>query len=373
MSPTSSRPSNASRRPSTPSGPAVITRLSDLRHVKVNTGFLEMTGHTRDAVIGAQRLRIRRTGRCAQPRPCHLASERGRHHPADGGVPRPARWRLTFRDRGGPARRDGRRALHAVHFRGSRTAPEGRDGPAPERGTLRQGLPAHPGADHAGAPRRLHGDRDQRGLHRVFSVMVGDAVVGRSPAETGLLVAEATRARFEETVRRTGFVLGQEVCLRHQDGSERDCLASAERVEIGEENFRAPRSCRTSPSASVASGSCSRHRDGHGRHLLVQPRADREARQSAPARCSGRRRSQTDPHGEGAPDPQSDLLGLDDDAIARRLNLSRNTVRNHGAALYASLGVHKRAEAVIWGRENGFPPARIWSVKPGILVFPHYE
>ncbi|MCJ2110312.1 PAS domain-containing protein, partial [Methylobacterium sp. E-025] len=32
--------------------PAVITRLSDLRHVKVNTGFLEMTGYTRDAVIG---------------------------------------------------------------------------------------------------------------------------------------------------------------------------------------------------------------------------------------------------------------------------------------------------------------------------------
>jgi PAS domain-containing protein len=32
--------------------PAVITRLSDLRHVKVNHGFLEMTGHTRDAVIG---------------------------------------------------------------------------------------------------------------------------------------------------------------------------------------------------------------------------------------------------------------------------------------------------------------------------------
>ena len=30
----------------------MITRLSDLRHVKVNTGFLEMTGFTRDAVIG---------------------------------------------------------------------------------------------------------------------------------------------------------------------------------------------------------------------------------------------------------------------------------------------------------------------------------
>src|SRR4051794_21772158 len=32
--------------------PAVICRLADLRHVKVNAGFLEMTGYTRDAVIG---------------------------------------------------------------------------------------------------------------------------------------------------------------------------------------------------------------------------------------------------------------------------------------------------------------------------------
>ncbi|SFT29739.1 LuxR C-terminal-related transcriptional regulator, partial [Methylobacterium sp. yr668] len=47
--------------------------------------------------------------------------------------------------------------------------------------------------------------------------------------------------------------------------------------------------------------------------------------------------------------------GLSDDAIARKLGLSRNTVRNHGAALYRKLGVHRRTEAVVWGRENGFP------------------
>ena len=47
--------------------------------------------------------------------------------------------------------------------------------------------------------------------------------------------------------------------------------------------------------------------------------------------------------------------GLNDEAIARKLSLSRNTVRNHGAALYRKLGIHKRSEAVVWGRENGFP------------------
>ncbi|MET0846399.1 MAG: helix-turn-helix transcriptional regulator, partial [Pseudomonas sp.] len=33
--------------------PAVICRLSDLRYIKVNAGFLEMTGYARDQVIGA--------------------------------------------------------------------------------------------------------------------------------------------------------------------------------------------------------------------------------------------------------------------------------------------------------------------------------
>ncbi|MDF2602403.1 MAG: putative transcriptional regulator, LuxR family, partial [Methylobacterium brachiatum] len=43
-----------------------------------------------------------------------------------------------------------------------------------------------------------------------------------------------------------------------------------------------------------------------------------------------------------------------DEAIAKRLNLSRNTVRNHAAALYRKLGVHKRTEVIVWGRDNGF-------------------
>ncbi|WP_323166881.1 PAS domain-containing protein, partial [Pseudomonas bubulae] len=32
--------------------PAVICRLSDLRYIKVNQGFLEMTGYSRDQVSG---------------------------------------------------------------------------------------------------------------------------------------------------------------------------------------------------------------------------------------------------------------------------------------------------------------------------------
>ena len=45
--------------------------------------------------------------------------------------------------------------------------------------------------------------------------------------------------------------------------------------------------------------------------------------------------------------------GLSLRAISRKLGLSRNTVRNHVARLYAKIGVNRRSAAVIWGRERG--------------------
>ena len=46
--------------------------------------------------------------------------------------------------------------------------------------------------------------------------------------------------------------------------------------------------------------------------------------------------------------------GHGDAAIAAALKLSRNTVRNHVAALYGKIGVNRRSAAVVWGRERGF-------------------
>ena len=45
--------------------------------------------------------------------------------------------------------------------------------------------------------------------------------------------------------------------------------------------------------------------------------------------------------------------GLGNEQIAKELHLSRHTVRNYVATLYAKLGVKSRAEAVIWARERG--------------------
>jgi DNA-binding NarL/FixJ family response regulator len=50
--------------------------------------------------------------------------------------------------------------------------------------------------------------------------------------------------------------------------------------------------------------------------------------------------------------------GSDDSMIAREMGVSRNTLRNHVARIYAKIGVNRRAAAVLWARERGFPLTR---------------
>lgn len=51
--------------------------------------------------------------------------------------------------------------------------------------------------------------------------------------------------------------------------------------------------------------------------------------------------------------------GASDAQISEQLTLSRNTIRNHVATIYNKIDVHRRSNAIIWGRERGFlGPAR---------------
>lgn len=46
--------------------------------------------------------------------------------------------------------------------------------------------------------------------------------------------------------------------------------------------------------------------------------------------------------------------GMDDKTMARTLNVSGNTVRNHVARVYSKIGVNRRVAAAAWGRARGF-------------------
>ena len=51
------------------------------------------------------------------------------------------------------------------------------------------------------------------------------------------------------------------------------------------------------------------------------------------------------------------VMVFEDKAIADRLSVSNNTVRNHVARIYSKIGVNKRSAAVIWARERGLSGA----------------
>ncbi len=72
--------------------PAVICRLSDLRYIKVNPGFLEMTGYSREQVIGRSVYELDVLEAAEKTRPGHRASGAGRDHSANAGRVEVARW-----------------------------------------------------------------------------------------------------------------------------------------------------------------------------------------------------------------------------------------------------------------------------------------
>ena len=334
--------------------PAVITRLSDLRHVKVNTGFLEMTGYTRDAVIGrsvyevdvlagarSRDLAIARLNAgttVPQMEACLGLPDGGTRFVIVAGQPmelgdEPCML-FTFADL--ELRKKAETALRQSE---ERFAKAFQLTPVPTMLCRADGFAV-------------------TGINEAFTRVFGygqDKVIGRTPEEIGLWTKDAARQRFESAVIRTGSVLGLETCLHAQEAGDLDCLVSAERVTINDEAFvlavlqditerkRSERDLFVAIEAVMADTSwfsrglieklANLRRPGTGHKDGIAPNITVRERQILDLICQGQ----------------------GDEAIAKRLKLSKNTVRNHSASLYRKLNVHKRTEAIVWGRDNGFP------------------
>ncbi len=168
---------------------------------------------------------------------------------------------------------------------------------------------------------------------------------------------DAARTNFETALERTGSVLGLEVCLRHETGANLDCLASAERVEIGNEAFallvlqditerkRTERELFEAIEAVMADTSWFSRGLIEKLANLRQPGAEHKAASSQHHRAR-------------APDPRSDLPGTE----RRRHRAAPEALAQHGpqprCRALPQARVHKRSEAIVWGRDHGFPSAK---------------
>ncbi|MBM6578032.1 PAS domain S-box protein [Microvirga sp. SRT01] len=333
--------------------PAIICRLSDLRYVKVNQGFLDMTGHHRDQVLcrtvydidvlrGAEKRDLAKErlgeGRTVPQMEAELELPDGSTklvivagQPIDMGD-QPCML-FTFADL--EPRRKAEGALRHSEERFTRTF------------------------QMAPVPMAI-GARDGHLLCEVnasFTQMTGYGVteiIGRPLGDVQLWESDATRRQIEAAIDGGRDLRAHEARIHARDGAAIDCLISTEAIRLGDDAcvlwaFQDITQRKATELELVeAIEAVMKDTSWFSRSIM-----DKLARLRAP---------QTDAQGPGLDDltaRERDVLGLicrgcDDKTIARTLDVASNTVRNHVARIYAKIGVNRRIAAVAWARARGF-------------------
>ncbi|MES1924912.1 helix-turn-helix transcriptional regulator [Salinisphaera sp. T31B1] len=332
--------------------PALICRLSNLRYLRVNQGFMDMTGYVREDVIDQSVYAIdvfaASTGR-------DLAIERlgeGRTIPQmeatlslpDGttklvvvaGQPidigDEACMLFTFMDL--EPRRTAEAALRQSE---ERFATAFRLSPVP---TLV--------LDRASA--------DILDVNDSFGSVFGyssDDAIGRSAIALGLLGDLDLAARLDSTDGAHGI----ELQARAADDTPIDCLLAADGVTIHGQDcvlvVLQDISERKRSEAELLGAIEAVMRDTSWfSHTVIEKLANiRTAKHTVP---------DEGPSLSDLTAREQEVLALicrgqADKQIARTLSVSLHTVRNHVANVYSKVGLHKRGAVIVWARERGFP------------------
>lgn len=177
-----------------------------------------------------------------------------------------------------------------------------------------------------------------------------DEIVGRTADELRLWEDAAGHDAIERHMAEHGTLRDRDGRLLREDGAAIDCLVSAETISLQGEPcmlwlYQDVTERRRSEQELVdAIDAVMKDTSWLSRSILDKLATLRRRDERAPPVDLSTREREV-----------LDLIcdDLDDGAIAGRLGLSRNTVRNHVARLYAKIGVSRRSGAVVWGRERG--------------------
>ena len=332
--------------------PAVICRVADLRYVKVNPGFLQMTGYASEQVLGRSTYELD-----------VLAGASDR----DAAIARLSAWQTIAQTEAELAVADGSGKLVVVAGQPIEMAGE----PCmlftfidlePRRRVelaLRHSEEKFAKAFAMSPVPAIVCRADSleiTDVNEAASALAGrppDELVGRTLAALGLLGATPDRNRVAAQVGAHGRVRNAELTLALREGESVDVLVSAETVRIEGRDcvlvaylditHRKRRELELADAVEAIMQDAS----WFSRPLierLARVRRGDAAGESAEMASLTRR--------------EGDVLaligeGLADKAIATRLQLSPRTVRNHATSIYAKLGVRGRAEAMLWARERG--------------------
>jgi len=334
--------------------PALVVRLGDQRILQANPGFLALTGFDSGQLIGRTLFGLDLLGQIPEPLKIRKQIEAGEIVSqtetellvADGSrrltlfagqpidVTEEDALLLTFADL-----EPRRQAEHALA--------------ASER---------HLAAVFEMAPVAMmvtrNGDHRITSVNKAFQNLIGysqDEAIGRTADNLQLWDRSEQRAAAENHLQERGGFRGWDGRLLPKAGEPIDCLVSAETISVNgtpcllwlyqdiTERRRTERELVDAINAVMKDAS-----------WLSRSIIDKLATLRRPG-----------PHVPNVElsNREREILtlicdDLDDAQIAERLNLSRNTVRNHVARIYAKIGVNRRSGAVIWGRERGMERTR---------------
>ena len=348
--------------------PAIIARLADMRYVKVNHGFLELTGFKRDDLIGRSMHEFD-VLKDAEKR--DLAVTRlhaGETIPQmEGCLSLPGGLVRTVLIGGQPIKigeepcmlftfadlHPRQQAQHALRHSEERFSKAFHMAPGPMAIFTLDGL-------------RILDVND------AFTAATGwrrEEVVGRGEAELEIWGQGELREDLERQIRESGHLRSVDVQLRAKDGMVGDFVMSAETVEI----HGAPSVLslmlditerkQTETELLAAVESVMQDTSWLGQRIVEKLAALTRSKHSAGQA----------PEVSALPERVREVLalvaqGLSDDEIAGKLGIAKNTVRNHISAIYTKLGIRKRSAVVVWARERGLgatPKPRLLRAKSG--------
>jgi PAS domain S-box-containing protein len=331
--------------------PALVCRLADLRYVKVNQGFLDLTGYAREEVMGRSFCEI---DLLTQAEDRALAVENlhaGRTIPQmEACLNVPADSEKYVIVAGHPIRMPGGERCMLFTFADleDRRKAEMELKLSEER--FAKAFQLSPVPTALLSTDRLVASNINESFAEIFGGP-GDGLGGDAPS---LWADEADQARFKRLLRREGGVRGFEARLQTRGGETLDCLVSAEPARINGEAFvlcaildiTARKRTEAELIAAIETVMADASWFSHGviEKLALMRSPPPPGKTPALVEKLTRR--------------EHDLLegickGATDPVIANELGLSVSTVRNHLASLYRKIGVNRRSAVVVWARERG--------------------
>lgn len=342
--------------------PAVICRVSDLCYVRVNSGFLEMTGYARKDVIGKSFSRI---DVLTDAEKRDLALERlkeGQTIPQmEACVPLPDDSLKSVILAGEPIEiGDERCILFTFADLDPRKKAETALRQSEERFAKSFRLSPVPAVIC-----KLDGFA-LLDVNEAFKAMTGyqeEEVIGRNATDLRLWSDKAEQQRLERALKSAGSIRNADLQLRATDDTLFECLVSADRVTINDEEcvlfvMQDITDRKRSRDELIAAIETVMADTSWFSRTVVEKLA--ALRQSSRTRVVG-----------GAIDDlterEREVLGLmcqgqSDAEMSDTLRLSQNTVRNHVSSVYRKIGVNRRSAAVIWARERGITGSE--AIKP---------